>query len=83
MVNITVRYNCLYDIITLSTVTPTSDSEPKAAEYQLLNGYPTLIIDEEIGQITSYDANLTLRFSSNVTASHCALIAWRVNKVKV
>lgn len=76
VVNITVRYNCLFATITLSTVTPTYSSEPKAADYKQLNGYPTLIIDEKIGQITSYSANLTLRFATNVTAPHCELIAW-------
>ena len=35
VVNITVRYNCLFSSITLSTVTPVSSTEAKAADYSV------------------------------------------------
>lgn len=59
VVNVTIRYNCLFTKIEMNTAAPTTTTEPRAAEYVFRDDYPVLVIDETIGNITQYSVNIT------------------------
>ena len=82
IVNVEIRYNCLFDDIQLNTVFPQTATEPLATSYVVRDGIPVLVIEEIIGQITKYEVDLSRRFVSNVTAPHCKIIAYRIFGVK-
>lgn len=54
--------------------------EPLAANYSLLNGYPCLYVDAQVGQLSNFSVDLSRRFI-HTESNRCTINQYRIGKV--